>query len=101
MWQFLTKDPAQRLGCGPTGVAAIKEHPFFAPIDWEKLQQRKIEPPFKPLGVRVILFLFSFLFFFPQPTLNSFPCSPLFPAAALEVVGSLLCTEVPQGGQEL
>jgi len=45
---FLVKDWAARLGTGPDGEAAIKGHEFFASIDWVRLEQRKIEPPFKP-----------------------------------------------------
>jgi len=42
---FLVRVSAKRLGCGPTGVAAIHEHPFFAPINWVALEQRKIPAP--------------------------------------------------------
>eukprot|EP00731_Ephydatia_muelleri_P029444 Em0020g1088a len=46
---FLVKHPARRLGCNPaTGGQDIKEHVFFQPIDWAKLEQREIKPPFKP-----------------------------------------------------
>ena len=47
--QFLTKNYRDRLGCTPDGEARIKDHPFFAGIDWVKLEQRKLEPPFKPV----------------------------------------------------
>ncbi|GAA5980725.1 hypothetical protein JCM11641_000185 [Rhodosporidiobolus odoratus] len=44
---LLTRDPQQRLGV--TGAHAIKEHPFFAKnIDFNRLMQKKIQPPFKP-----------------------------------------------------
>jgi serum/glucocorticoid-regulated kinase 2 len=43
---LLTRDPTQRLGV--TGAEAIKKHPFFAPIDWQRLLAKKIQPPFKP-----------------------------------------------------
>jgi hypothetical protein len=33
---------------GPDQVEDIKQHPFFAPINWEELLQRKADPPFKP-----------------------------------------------------
>lgn len=48
--QFLTKNPARRLGCVATegGEKAVTNHTFFAGIDWEKLNRRELEPPFKP-----------------------------------------------------
>ncbi|KAF8476680.1 AGC/Akt protein kinase [Russula ochroleuca] len=43
---LLTRDPAQRLGVN--GADEIKRHPFFDKIDWRRLAQKKIQPPFKP-----------------------------------------------------
>jgi serum/glucocorticoid-regulated kinase 2 len=43
---LLTRDPAQRLGVN--GAEEIKRHPFFDKIDWHRLAQKKIQPPFKP-----------------------------------------------------
>ncbi|XP_039993090.1 protein kinase C eta type isoform X3 [Xiphias gladius] len=47
---FLTKNPARRLGCVASegGESAVTSHAFFADIDWEKLNNREIEPPFRP-----------------------------------------------------
>lgn len=44
---LLTRDPQQRLGVA--GAETIKSHPFFAKhIDFKRLMQKKIQPPFKP-----------------------------------------------------
>lgn len=47
---FLSKDPAERLGCGrgPTAFLDIVGHPFFKAIDWEMLEQKQVTPPYKP-----------------------------------------------------
>jgi len=46
---FLTKNYEKRLGCVP-GIAevAINKHPFFASIDWRKMEVRQVNPPFQP-----------------------------------------------------
>jgi serum/glucocorticoid-regulated kinase 2 len=47
---LLNRDPARRLGVN--GAQEIKNHPFFARhIDFKKLWQKKIQPPFKPAVV--------------------------------------------------
>lgn len=45
---FLKKNPRQRLGCGKTGGDDIKQHDFFAPVDWDALYNKRITPPFQP-----------------------------------------------------
>jgi serum/glucocorticoid-regulated kinase 2 len=44
---LLSRDPTKRLGVN--GAEEIKKHPFFDKhIDFAKLMQKKIQPPFKP-----------------------------------------------------
>ena len=43
---LLAKKPKQRLGYG--GSQDIRNHPFFASVDWQSLEKKKVEPPFKP-----------------------------------------------------
>lgn len=43
---LLDRDPSRRLGTN--GAEEIKKMPFFSKIDWKRLLQMKIMPPFKP-----------------------------------------------------
>jgi hypothetical protein len=45
---LLTRRPEDRLGSGPTGMAGVKKHSFFANVDWEAYSRREVKPPFKP-----------------------------------------------------
>ncbi|KJE89495.1 protein kinase C [Capsaspora owczarzaki ATCC 30864] len=46
---FLVKDPANRLGCkAENSIADIQKHVFFSPLDWTRLTDRTLPPPFKP-----------------------------------------------------
>ncbi|KXS18820.1 kinase-like protein [Gonapodya prolifera JEL478] len=46
--KLLRKNPRQRIGAGPEGIAAVKAHPFFRKMDWEKLGRREYVPPIVP-----------------------------------------------------
>jgi hypothetical protein len=48
IFQLLNRDETARLGSGPDGISQIKAHPFFKKINWKKLGNFEIEPPFKP-----------------------------------------------------
>ncbi|KAI9496037.1 kinase-like domain-containing protein [Zychaea mexicana] len=45
---FLEMNPNKRLGQGDEGWAALVRHPFFRPIDWRRLETKRITPPFQP-----------------------------------------------------
>ncbi|XP_043918310.1 RAC-beta serine/threonine-protein kinase [Protopterus annectens] len=45
---LLKKDPKQRLGGGPSDAKEVMGHPFFAPVKWQDVLQKKLIPPFKP-----------------------------------------------------
>lgn len=44
---LLNRDPKKRLGA-VHDFDDIKSHPFFAPIDWDKLMKKQIDVPYKP-----------------------------------------------------
>jgi len=62
--KLLERDPLKRLGMKTSPYGDIRSHPFFSKIDWRKLENREIEPPFKPKVVSVFFYmnLFNFCF---------------------------------------
>ena len=52
--RLLDVDERTRLGCGANGVGDIKAHPFFKGIDWSLLEQKHVDPPFKPDHSKII-----------------------------------------------
>ena len=42
------RDPKKRLGTPTSPHGNIRDHSFFAPIDWKLLEKRQITPPFVP-----------------------------------------------------
>jgi len=53
------RNPANRLCSGPNGINDVHEHAFFTNIEWDKLRQKLIEPPFKPTVVSDEAFYFD------------------------------------------
>mmetsp|Transcript_17787 Transcript_17787/g.21594 ORF Transcript_17787/g.21594 Transcript_17787/m.21594 type:complete len:501 (+) Transcript_17787:444-1946(+) len=44
---MLQRDPLQRLGY--YGAQEIKNHPFFASLNWDDVYNKRVTPPFKPV----------------------------------------------------
>lgn len=48
LWQLLEKKPSKRLGASVHDFNEIKAHSFFSTIEWSKLIDKRLEPPFRP-----------------------------------------------------
>ncbi|OBZ84141.1 Protein kinase C-like 1 [Choanephora cucurbitarum] len=45
---LLERNPEKRLGGGKGDAQEIKNHPFFAGVDWEDMLAKRVTPPFLP-----------------------------------------------------
>ena len=45
--KLLQKNPTKRLGA-KLDAEEIKEHPWFKQVDWQKMIDKKLDPPFIP-----------------------------------------------------
>jgi len=43
--QLLAFNPEDRLGCGPGGAEAVKQHPWFQGVPWQAIANRQCEAP--------------------------------------------------------
>lgn len=46
--QLMERVVEERLGMPTCSKGPIRQHAFFKPIDWVRLENREIEPTFKP-----------------------------------------------------
>jgi hypothetical protein len=49
---LLNRNPSKRLGAGPQGCDEIKQHPFFAGVDWEDVKTKKMQPPLPDINMK-------------------------------------------------
>mmetsp|Transcript_19687 Transcript_19687/g.46033 ORF Transcript_19687/g.46033 Transcript_19687/m.46033 type:complete len:544 (+) Transcript_19687:184-1815(+) len=45
---LLQRDPSKRLGDSPADALELRQHPFFASVDWDRVLAREVVPEFKP-----------------------------------------------------
>lgn len=46
--KLFNKEPSKRLGGGLSDMEEIKQHPWFAKVDWVGLERKAMKPTFKP-----------------------------------------------------
>ncbi|CAH1108714.1 unnamed protein product [Psylliodes chrysocephalus] len=46
--KLCTQSASDRLGCQKTGIQAIRKHLWFGSMDWQKLVNQELQPPYKP-----------------------------------------------------
>jgi hypothetical protein len=52
-FQLFVRNPKERMGMPDCLAGPIRMQPFFRNIDWEKLERRMVDPPFKPTIVSI------------------------------------------------
>lgn len=55
--QLLEKDATIRLGSALSPLGDIVDHRFFNTMNWQKLEHRELDPPFKPAVVSAFVSL--------------------------------------------
>ena len=45
---LLKKEPAERLGKGPTGPKDIMHHQYFDNVKWDDVYHKRVHAPFRP-----------------------------------------------------
>lgn len=74
---LLVKTPRERLGSGAGEEMEVKGHLFFRRIDWDRLQCRGVQPPFKP-KIKSLTDLSNFDSEFTKEALVTTPTDKLF-----------------------
>ena len=57
-FQLLDKDSTKRLGILYSPYGDLRGHPFFKYIDWDKIETKKVETPYKPKLVSIFILSF-------------------------------------------
>jgi p70 ribosomal S6 kinase len=53
--RLMKRQVSQRLGSGPQDGLEIRSHPFFKNVNWDDVFARRLDPPIKPILVRIFL----------------------------------------------
>lgn len=51
---FLERDPTKRLGMKTSPHGRIRDQKFFSQVNWDQIESKEVQPPFKPTIVRQI-----------------------------------------------